>query len=98
MIVYTGFSGQDLLGKSQKHLKSVNETYRQHMIKALGYAFTLQRLVPVLIIHSLIPALFTCTASNAMKGILEDRCCCDEDDKQLEFDFEEEWREKGIYR
>jgi hypothetical protein len=98
MIVYTGFSGQDLLGKSQKHLKSVNETYRQHMVKALGYAFTLQRLVPVLIIHSLIPALFTCTASNAMKGILEDRCCCDEDDKQLEFDFEEEWREKGIYR
>jgi hypothetical protein len=98
MIVYTGFSGQDLLGKSQKHLKSVNETYRQHMVKALGYAFTLQRLVPVLIIHSIIPAIFTCTASNAMKGILEDRCCCDEDDKQLEFDFEEEWREKGIYR
>ena len=98
MIVYTGFSKEDLLGKSQKHLKSVNETYRQHMVKALGYAFTLQRLVPVLIIHSIIPALFTCTASNAMKGILEDRCCDDNDDHQLEFDFEEEWREKGIYR
>ena len=101
MIVYTGFSQEDLLGKSQKHLKSVNETYAQHMVKALGYAFTLQRLVPALIIHSIIPALFTCTASNAMKGILgilEDRCCCDDDDHQLEFDFEEEWREKGIYR
>ena len=98
---FTTFSTNDLLGKSQKHLKSVNETYAQHMVKALGYAFTLQRLVPALIIHSIIPALSTCTASNAMKGILgilEDRCCSDNEDNQMEFDFEEEWREKGIYR
>lgn len=90
-----------ILPKSKRHLKDVNETYGEHMLKALGYAFTLQRLVPALIIHSIIPAFYTCTASNAMKGILgilEDRCCSDNEDNQMEFDFEEEWREKGIYR
>ena len=87
-MIYPRFQTEDLLGKSQKHLKDINETYGQHMIKALGYAFTLQRLVPVLIIHSLVPALFTCTASNAMKGILEDRCCSDNNNKQMEFDFD----------
>ena len=97
-MIYPIFRGEDLIGKSQKHLKDINETYGQHMIKALGYAFTLQRLVPVLIIHSLFPAIFTCTASNAIKEILKDRCCPDKNDEQMEFDFEEEWREKGIYR
>ena len=87
-MIYPRFQTEDLLGKSQKHLKDINETYGEHMVKALGYAFTLQKLVPVLIIHSLIPALFTCTASNTMKGILEDRCCSDNNDEQMEFDFD----------
>ena len=87
-MIFIQVEGKDLFGKSQKHLKDINETYGEHMVKALGYAFTLQRLVPVLIIHSLIPALFTCTASNTMKGILEDRCCSDNNDEQMEFDFD----------
>jgi len=87
-MIFVQVEGKDLFGKSQKHLKDINETYGEHMVKALGYAFTLQKLVPVLIIHSLIPALFTCTASNTMKGILEDRCCSDNNDEQMEFDFD----------
>ena len=87
-MIFVQVEGKDLFGKSQKHLKDINETYGEHMVKALGYAFTLQKLVPVLIIHSLIPALFTCTASNTMKGILEDRCCSDNNDEQMEFNFD----------
>ena len=60
-------STEDLLGKSQKHLKDVNETYGETYGEGIRICFTLQRLVPVLIIHSLVPALFTCTASNTMK-------------------------------
>jgi hypothetical protein len=98
-MIFVQVEGKDLFGKSQKHLKDINESWIQHMGKALGYAFTLQSLVPALIIHSLVPALFTCTASNAMSTILEDRCCAEnKDEDQYEFDFEEEFREKGIYR
>ena len=77
-----------MIQQSRLHLRSVNETGREHMVKALGYALTLQSLVPVLIIHSLIPSLFTSTASNTMKGILDDRCCSDNEDNQMEFDFD----------
>ena len=45
-----------MIQQSRLHLRSVNETWREHMVKALGYALTLQRLVPALIIHSIIPA------------------------------------------
>ena len=55
------------------HLKEVDETALQHMFYALKVAFTLQLLVPALIIHSIAPRFFTKTASNAMRKILENR-------------------------
>jgi len=59
--------------KCREHLTDVNENALQHMIHALKVALILQLLVPVLIIHSLIPCLFTKTATDTMKHILENR-------------------------
>ena len=59
--------------RCKKHLNDVNETGIQHMLHALKVAITLQILVPVLIIHSIIPGVFVKTASNTMKNILENR-------------------------
>lgn len=59
--------------RCKKHLSDVNETRLQHMLHALKVAITLQILVPVLIIHSIIPGVFVKTASNTMKNILENR-------------------------
>jgi hypothetical protein len=56
-----------------KHLNDVNENYFQHMLQALKVGLVLQLLVPVLIIHSIVPCLFTKTTSNKLKKILENR-------------------------
>lgn len=49
------------------------ETGLQHMKKALKTAVKLQLLVPTLIIHSIAPRCFTNTATDVLKGILNDR-------------------------
>ncbi len=59
--------------KCKEHLKDVKENGLQHMISALKIAVKLQILVPVLIVHAIIPCLFTQTASKMMKDILENR-------------------------
>ena len=47
-------------------------TAMQHMVHALKIALKLQLLVPVIIIHSVAPSVFTTTASDTMKRILDD--------------------------
>ena len=54
------------------HLKTANMTAMQHMLHALKIALKLQLLVPVIIIHSIAPRLFTTVASDTMKRILDD--------------------------
>ena len=62
-----------MLSKQCKaHLDEVGETGLQHMGKALKTAVQLQLLVPALIVHSVAPRLFSHTASNVMKKILND--------------------------
>ncbi len=55
------------------HCESVGETPVQHMFSALKIAVYLQLLVAAVIIHAFIPRLFTHTATNTMKAILEGR-------------------------
>lgn len=55
------------------HLDMQGETGLQHMKKALKTAVKLQLLVPTLIIHSIAPRCFTNTATDVLKGILNDR-------------------------
>ena len=59
--------------KCKEHLKDVKENGLQHRVSALKIAVKLQILVPVLIVHAIIPCLFTQTASKMMKDILENR-------------------------
>ena len=55
------------------HLDMQGEAGLQHMKKALKTAVKLQLLVPTLIIHSIAPRCFTNTATDVLKGILNDR-------------------------
>jgi len=59
--------------RCREHLKAAAETALQHMRHSLGLAIKLQLLVPVVIIHAIAPGIFTKTASNAMKDILDNR-------------------------
>ena len=59
--------------KCKAHLEEVNETALQHLWYALKIALKLQLLVPVLLIHAIMPRFFTKTASNAMRNILDNR-------------------------
>ncbi len=55
------------------HLNSVNESGLQHAYQAIVVAIRLQLVIPAVIIHAIIPGLFTNTATNVMKSILEKR-------------------------
>ena len=57
----------------REHLEEVNETVLQHMWHSLGVAIKLQLLVPVAIVHAVVPGVFTKTASNVMRDILANR-------------------------
>ena len=46
-----------------KHPKEVGETYLEHMFNAVRFAFTFLLLFVVALIHSILPFLFTKTAS-----------------------------------
>jgi hypothetical protein len=59
--------------KCKLHLEEVGETNIQHLKSALFVALKLQLLVPILIIHGIVPRFFTKTATSVLKGILDDR-------------------------
>jgi hypothetical protein len=54
------------------HLQEVEMTGWQHMKHALGIAFKMQLLVPIIIIHSIAPRFFKTTATDTMKRIIND--------------------------
>jgi len=64
--------------KCRSHLKDVDENGIQHMWHAIMVAFKLQLLVPALLIHAIIPSMFTTTGTNVMKDILKNRGTSDE--------------------
>ena len=62
-----------------KHPEEVGETYLEHMYNALRYAITFLLLFFVALIHSILPFLFTQTAScviQAMAKHIEKREKC----------------------
>jgi hypothetical protein len=59
--------------KCRQHLNNVNETALEHMWSAMKVAFKLQMLVPVCLIHSVVPCLFTKTATDTMRKIIDGR-------------------------
>lgn len=62
----------------KSHLKDVDENGIEHMRHAIIVAFKLQLLVPALLIHAIIPSMFTTTGSDVMKDILKNRGTTDE--------------------
>ena len=52
-----------------KHPKSVNETYLEHMMCALKFAFKLECLAFAAIIHAIFPFWFETTASDGIKNL-----------------------------
>ena len=52
-----------------KHPKSVNETYLEHMMCALKFAFKLEMLAFAAIIHAVFPFLCETTASDGIKNL-----------------------------
>ena len=54
-----------------KHPKEVGETYFEHMYNALRYSVTFLLLFFVALIHSILPFLFTRTASCVIQEMAE---------------------------
>ena len=59
--------------KCKLHLQEQNETGLEHMFHAIKTAVKLQLLVPLLLIHAVVPGLFTDRGTTVIKDILEDR-------------------------
>ncbi len=62
-----------MLEKSKEHLKDVSETYLKHLMGSLIIAVKLLLLVPVMLVHGIVPGLFKKTTTNALENILDDR-------------------------
>jgi hypothetical protein len=59
--------------KCKAHLQEKEETGMEHMFHALWVAVRLQLLVPMLIIHAVVPGLFTDKGTTVIQDILKDR-------------------------
>ena len=59
--------------KCKLHLEDVEQDAFTHMYRAIRVAIRLQLLVSVLIVHSVVPRLFTDTATDVMNDILNIR-------------------------
>lgn len=55
-----------------QHLKDRNVSYFAHMFCAIKYAIKLYFASQVLLIHAIVPSLFETTASDIIKGILQE--------------------------
>jgi hypothetical protein len=53
------------------HLTDVNESYLRHLITAWGYAAILLVLTVILVVHGVIPFIFTRTASRTIQKMLK---------------------------
>ena len=59
--------------KCKLHLQEQNETGLEHMFHAIKTAVRLQLLVPLLLIHAVVPRLFTDKGTTVIQDILKDR-------------------------
>ena len=59
--------------KCKLHLQEQNETGLEHMFHAIKTAVRLQLLVPLLLIHAVVPGLFTDRGTTVIQDILKDR-------------------------
>jgi hypothetical protein len=59
--------------KCKAHLEDQNETGLEHMFHAIKTAIKLQLLIPALLIHAVVPGLFTDRGTTVIKDILKDR-------------------------
>ena len=59
--------------KCRLHLQEQNETGLEHMFHAIKTAVRLQLLIPLLLIHAVIPGLFTDKGTTVIQDILKDR-------------------------
>ena len=60
-----------MIKKSKKHLKSVNESYLEHMLIAFKVSYNMLYGSLLALIHGLIPGLFQTSASNKIKELYE---------------------------
>lgn len=70
MSVRTGFSGGDDINTRVKHLEEVGVGYFEHMRLALANSLLLAFSSVTLLVHALIPCLFTKTASSMIKKVV----------------------------
>ncbi len=61
-----------LYRKSREHLKDAGERYGEHMLFALRIAFRLQIAALAVVLHALVPAVFTKTGSGTIKAMYND--------------------------
>jgi hypothetical protein len=54
-------------------LQTQNETGLEHMFHAIKVAIKLQLLIPLLLIHAVVPGLFTDRGTTVIQDILKDR-------------------------
>ena len=59
--------------KCKQHLQDQNETGVEHMFHAIKIAIKLQLLIPLLLIHAVVPGLFTDRGTTVIQDILKDR-------------------------
>ena len=59
--------------KCKLHLQEQNETGLEHMFHAIKTAVRLQLLIPLLLIHAVVPGLFTDRGTTVIQDILKDR-------------------------
>jgi hypothetical protein len=62
-----------MLQRSGDHLASVNETYWQHGRHAVGIALRLWAAAFAVVVHAVVPALFTHTATDTCEAIVRER-------------------------
>jgi hypothetical protein len=58
-----------LIDAFTEYPESVGETYREHLLAALGFSFTLARAAVCCTVHACLPFLFTKTASAAVEEL-----------------------------
>ena len=54
-------------------MQTQNETGLEHMFHAIKVAIKLQLLIPLLLIHAVVPGLFTDRGTTVIQDILKDR-------------------------
>lgn len=71
MDAHTKNRPSSLLRAFTEHPESVGETYTQHLLAALGFAFTMARAAVCCTVHAFLPFLFTTTGSRTVSELVD---------------------------